>query len=309
MLHLCIGCHVIIKKNLYQSEQGEGKNGVRAIFRGIAKFTHKGVLEREYCQGTELEELNKRGVFTQQDQSLDQLKQWKLIMDTEQKVNGVTMKLPKIYYARWTLDLNKGLQYPIYPSGAITAMSVQGMTLDNPITIINMDHFIYHDFPLDDTKGLWYMIFTRVRNLKSIRLLNLDKKEPNQILKLFNNQDENKLKWEKSHKIRAAEIFDLYQIKYMDTVSLYNHFNDIYQQDNVDQNLIRDRYINHTAKIRNNIMNLLKLILNMFDQGIRNNRPEIENILTNTRTLIENLKGKCSPKCYILLSCNIFKAN
>lgn len=99
----------------------------------------------------------------------------------------------------------------------ILAQQLQGMTLDK--LELTMKDF-QGDY-LQNSPGYSYMLWTRVLNLDSILIHDIDL-DIETSLKFFNNQDHENLAWEKEWIEDANSVDDNVCLKYKDKVALIN---------------------------------------------------------------------------------------
>ena len=87
----------------------------------------------------------------------------------------------------------------------------------------------FHGEYLQNTPGYFYMMWTRVLNLDSILVEDIDS-NIDRSMEFFNNQDGKSLVFERNWIEDAASVDDNVRLKYKDPVNLVNHLNKVFKE-------------------------------------------------------------------------------
>lgn len=241
-MRMYLGCPMMIMKNFTNNSfDGCGKNGVRAIWKGVCDLKN----DTNYLTDYDLS-LNENGKSVIERIS-DNIENYALLFDVEVLVIGKKMIKKNVQFKHMITEkvhMKKGItrkryHYPFLYGHAVTSHKTQGMTLDLLSTNIN---YFYpnryqitsgeqvHGLDQSESLGLFYVMFTRVKNLSSILIENMSSANKNLALDFLNGQDVDGLAWEDDWNLRAQDIKFNLSLKYLDKTSLYNQLGIIYQE-------------------------------------------------------------------------------
>ena len=303
-MRLYLGCPMMITKNyLPDSDDGCGKNGVRAYWKGV--YSVKDDCEFLTDHHLSIKDSNGKNVIERIHQDI---KSYHLLFDVEIMVLGEPMVKRNVRFKCTNQDdiVVQGKKrnrffFPFLYGHVLTAHKTQGMTLalvstninywyansiresNGTITIIGYDQ--------NGNPSLFYVMFTRVKNLDSIFFDNIEKCDEEKALQFMNNQDAVNFAWELDWILRAKDTKFNMTLKYLDKVALYNELGKVYQEAKVAQNLRILHLQKQAAIIRIKLLELTR---------IHQFKLNIDNIVFDILHMLEQYDGKYDVYVYMM---------